>query len=124
VIVLHRLGHNAEEFHLNPDLILTVEATPDTVVTLTTGAKIVVVESPVRVAEAVRAWRTEILRDALGRRRDEAPARGSAMARVVSTRMGDRPSDRPAERPPLQAVDGDSTRSTENPPSPADHPER
>lgn len=116
MIILHRLGHNAEEFHLNPDLILTVEATPDTVVTLTTGTKIVVVESPVRVAEEVRAWRTEILRDALGRRRDEPPVRGSAMARVVTTRM--------AERPSLSAVEGDRTRPTENPPSPVDHTER
>jgi len=116
VIVLHRLGHNAEQFHLNPDLIMTVEATPDTVVTLSTGAKIVVVESPVRVAEEVREWRTEILRDALGRRRDEMPARGSAMARVVTDRLGG--------RTPLSAVDGDPRNSTENPPPAADHPER
>nr|WP_221242884.1 flagellar FlbD family protein [Conexibacter arvalis] len=113
---MHRLGHNAEQFHLNPDLILTVEATPDTVVTLTTGAKIVVVESPVRVAEEVRAWRSEILKDALGRRRDEPPARGSAMARVVSSRLGDRPS--------LTALDGNEPRTTENPPTSVDHPER
>ena len=116
MIVLHRLGHNAEQFHLNPDLIVTVEATPDTVVTLSTGAKIVVVESPVRVAEEVKAWRTEILRDALGRRRDEAPARGSAMARVVSNRLDG--------RPPLSAVDDERRNPTENPTAPADHPER
>jgi flagellar protein FlbD len=116
VIVLHRLGHNAEQFHLNPDLILTVEANPDTVVTLTTGAKVVVVESPVRVAEEVKAWRTDILKDALSRRRDEPPARGSAMARVVTSRLGDRPS--------LAPVEGDRQTATENPPLPADHPER
>lgn len=117
MIVLHRLGHNAEQFHLNPDLILTVEATPDTVVTLTTGAKIVVVESPVRVAEEVRTWRADILKDALGRRRDEAPARGSAMARVVSGRM-----ERAVDRPPLTALDGEQ--ATEDSPRPADQPER
>jgi flagellar protein FlbD len=60
MIVLHRLGHDAEPFHLNPDLIVTVEALPDTVVTLTTGAKIVVLESPDRVADEVRAWRAGI----------------------------------------------------------------
>jgi flagellar protein FlbD len=65
VIVLHRLGHQAEEFLLNPDLILTVEANPDTVVTLTSGVKIVVVESPRRVADEVRAWRVQILEEAL-----------------------------------------------------------
>ena len=116
MIVLHRLGHQAEEFHLNPDLILTVEATPDTVITLTTGAKIVVVESPVRVAEEVRAWRTEILRDALSRRRDESPAPRSAMARAVAERIGG--------RPPLSAVDAEVRKSTENSPRPVDHPER
>ncbi len=65
MIVLHRLGHQTEPFHLNPDMILTVEATPDTVVTLTSGAKIVVGESPELVAEEVHAWRAGILRDAL-----------------------------------------------------------
>jgi len=68
VIVLHRLGHKVEEFLLNPDLILTVEANPDTVVTLTSGVKVVVVESPPRVAEEVRAWRAAILADALSGR--------------------------------------------------------
>ncbi len=69
MIVLHRLGHQAQEFLLNPDLILTVEANPDTVVTLTSGVKVVVAESPYRVAEEVRAWRTTILEEALGGRR-------------------------------------------------------
>jgi flagellar protein FlbD len=66
MITLHRLGHAAEEFLLNPDLILTVEATPDTVVTLTNGHKIVVVESPWRVAQEIRRWRAGVLADALG----------------------------------------------------------
>ncbi len=65
MIVLHRLGHDAEPFHLNPDLILTVEATPDTVITLTSGVKIVVGETPDEVAGEVHAWRAEILREAL-----------------------------------------------------------
>jgi len=69
MIVLHRLGHTAEPFHLNPDLIQTVEATPDTVVTLTTGAKIVVAETPDEVADAVHAWRVSVLESALRRRR-------------------------------------------------------
>lgn len=69
MIVLHRLGHQAQEFLLNPDLILTVEANPDTVVTLTSGIKVVVAESPHRVSEEVRAWRAGILEDALTGRR-------------------------------------------------------
>lgn len=40
MILLHRL--NKAEFLLNSDLIETIEATPDTMVTLTTGKKIIV----------------------------------------------------------------------------------
>lgn len=71
MIALHRLGHQAEEFHLNPDLIVTVEANPDTVVTLTTGTKVVVAESPDRVVEAIRSYRVDVLSGALNRRRQE-----------------------------------------------------
>ena len=61
MIVLHRLGHGAEPFHLNADLLQTVEARPDTVVTLVTGAHIVVDETPEEVVEAVRAWHASVL---------------------------------------------------------------
>ena len=60
MLVLHRLGHPEAPFHLNADLILTVEACPDTVVTLTTGGRIVVEESPAEVVEAVRDWHATI----------------------------------------------------------------
>lgn len=61
MIRLHRLGHPDEPFHLNPDLILTVEGTPDTVVTLITGTKVLVGERPEEVVDAVRRWRTAVL---------------------------------------------------------------
>ena len=64
MVVLHRLGRAAAPLHLNADLILTVEACPDTVVTLTTGARVVVEESPAAVVEAVRDWRVGLARDA------------------------------------------------------------
>ena len=62
MITLHRLGHKLEPFQLNPDHIATVEATPDTVITLTNGVKIVVGETPQRVSPssrptASRSWR-------------------------------------------------------------------
>ena len=44
---------------------MTVEAHPDTVITLTTGARFVVAEPPAEVVAAIRAWRAEILSDAL-----------------------------------------------------------
>jgi flagellar protein FlbD len=78
MIRLHRLGGSAAEFDLNPDLVLTVESTPDTVVTLTTGTKLVVAESPDSVTAAVREWRVGVLERALRRTRTqiaEAPLR-------------------------------------------------
>ena len=56
MIELHRLGR-ADAFHLNPDLIVTVEANPDTVVHLTTGTNLVVSEAPDEVVALVRSWR-------------------------------------------------------------------
>jgi flagellar protein FlbD len=68
MITLHRLGHNAQPLQLNPDLITTVEAHPDTVITLATGSKVVVSENPNQVADAVRQWRADILDEAWRRR--------------------------------------------------------
>jgi flagellar protein FlbD len=116
VINLHRLGHKAEAFSLNPDLILTVEATPDTVVTLTTGTKIVVVESPERVAAEVREWRTGILRAALSREGDEALAPRSSGSPSVSALL--------TQRRTLSAVDRSGVDPTEHSPPPADHLDR
>ena len=67
MITLHRLGHSHEPFLLNPDLIATVEAHPDTVITLTTGARVVVCETPAEITAAIRSWRAGILSDALHR---------------------------------------------------------
>lgn len=67
MILLHRLAHTREPIHLNPDLISLVEETPDCHVTLTTGTRYVVMESADEVVAAVRAWRVEILAEALAR---------------------------------------------------------
>jgi uncharacterized protein YlzI (FlbEa/FlbD family) len=75
MIVLHRLGHTDESFQLNPDLIVTIESTPDTVITLATTAKVVVAESPEEVAAGVRAWRVEVLSEAMRNRRSRRPER-------------------------------------------------
>ena len=86
MIRLHRLGHAAEDFHLNPDLIASIEATPDTVVTLTTHTKLIVSERPDEVVAAIRAWRASILQVALprGNRR-----RGDASLSLVRATAGD-----------------------------------
>lgn len=70
MITLHRLGHAVEAFQLNPDLIMTVEATPDTVITLTNNTKIVVAEPPERVVRDVREHRIDVLAGALARRHE------------------------------------------------------
>lgn len=72
MITLHRLGHAELELHVNPDLIVTIEANPDTVITLANGSKILVSEAPAEVAEHVRQYRVEILAGALRQRRDGA----------------------------------------------------
>ena len=92
MITLHRLGHKLEIFRLNPDLIVTVEATPDTVITLATGAKIVVAETPERVVKAVREYRVDILADALKvrhqQRRAENPRVGAVRIAAEAGHQG------------------------------------
>lgn len=65
MILLHRLARTAEPFHLNPDLIVTIEAHPDTVVTLATGARVLVCEDPAAVVAAVLRWRADVRRASL-----------------------------------------------------------
>ena len=65
MIRLHRLGSTYEPFHINPDLICTVEGHPDVVVTLTNGTKMVVAESAEDVVACVRRWRVDIMSEAM-----------------------------------------------------------
>ncbi len=48
---------------VNPDLIEFVEETPDTVISLTTGHKIIVKESRQEVKNLVKSYRKEIFAD-------------------------------------------------------------
>ena len=52
---------NRQEFILNSDLIETVEATPDTMITLMNGKKYIVLESAAEVVDEVVGfrWRTQ-----------------------------------------------------------------
>lgn len=58
MIILTRLGGHTVA--VNPDLIERAEATPDTVLTMIDGHKIVIVESVDEVVELVRAWRATV----------------------------------------------------------------
>lgn len=51
---------NGKQFTLNSDLIETIEETPDTLLTLTTGKKIIVKESRQKVKNLVKLYRKEI----------------------------------------------------------------
>ena len=61
MIRLHHLSARAEAFFLNPDLIVAIDSTPDTVVTLTTHQKVLVKDSPEEVVAAIHAWRASIV---------------------------------------------------------------
>ena len=60
MIRLTRLNH--EPFYLNPDLIQEMETTPDTVLTLSSGARIVVQEAPESVIDEVVAFKKRVFR--------------------------------------------------------------
>jgi flagellar protein FlbD len=51
---------NEKEFVVNSELILYIEETPDTVITLTTGQKIVVTESADEIIEMIVKYKGRI----------------------------------------------------------------
>lgn len=51
---------NGQKILINPDLLEIVEETPDTVVTLTTGKKIIVKESRQEIKNLVKSYRRDI----------------------------------------------------------------
>jgi flagellar protein FlbD len=76
MIQLTRLNHIP--MVLNSDLIEHIEITPDTVITLTTGQKIVVLEPACDVVERVVAYRRSIYQGVLNcpmvkRREEDTP---------------------------------------------------
>jgi flagellar protein FlbD len=77
MIQLTRLNH--VPLVLNSDLIEHMEVTPDTVVTLTTGQKIVVLESAEEVVERIIRFRRSIISGA-----GECPLRRLELAPPVT----------------------------------------
>jgi flagellar protein FlbD len=59
VILLTQLNDNA--VHVNADLIETIESTPDTVITLTNGKKLLVRETPDEVVARVVSFKQAML---------------------------------------------------------------
>lgn len=59
MIVLTR--PNGTNFYINPELIQTVEKTPDTVITLVNNKKLIVKDSPQEIAERFIEYRRKTL---------------------------------------------------------------
>jgi flagellar protein FlbD len=59
MIILHRL--KGERMFLNADLIESIEATPDTVIGLVDGRRVVVSDTPEEVTERIVEFRASIL---------------------------------------------------------------
>ncbi len=51
---------NKEEFFVNPDLIEFIEETPDTVISLQSGRKVVVAESVEEIVESIVRYKRKI----------------------------------------------------------------
>lgn len=94
MIRLHRLSARAEVFFLNPDLIVSIDSTPDTVLALTTHQKVLVSDSPDTIVAAIQAWRSSILAAAL----PSAPRRrGDAALTLVDATVGTTPPNHDSE---------------------------
>ena len=89
MILLTRF-HSGERFAVNHDLIERVEETPDTVITLTNGAKHVVQETLAEIVESVQIVKAATL--ALARRMVENPADTTSAHLHIVHDVGDEPS--------------------------------
>ena len=61
MILLTRIN-KVTQFYLNEDLIEFIEETPDTMISLNTGKKIAVMETPIEVIEKIREEKIKIAR--------------------------------------------------------------
>ncbi len=59
--MIHVTRLNGAQYVLNAELIREIEATPDTIITLTSGAKVMVRESVDEVVEAVLDYKRAVL---------------------------------------------------------------
>ena len=74
---------NGSTIYLNSDLVESVVTAPDTIITLTSGRKIVAHSSPEEILEAVVAYRQRCIREPLAKLRppsDTPPTRPAAGA--------------------------------------------
>lgn len=84
MIKLTRINH--KPLVLNADLIEHLELTPETLISLTTGQKFMVLESADEVIERVLEFRSRICREALAGRFTAPTPAGPSIDRVDETR--------------------------------------
>ena len=94
MIELTRL--NGAPMVLNSDLIKTAEASPDTMLTLITGEKLIVREDTAEVVERVLAYRARLLAIVAKR----LPSYGDLQRAVSLTRLDISGQPKPASPPP------------------------
>ena len=61
MILLTRIN-KVTQFYLNEDMIEFIEETPDTIISLNTGKKIAVMESPIEVIEKIHEEKIKIIK--------------------------------------------------------------
>ena len=62
---------NGAKFYLNPELIQTVESTPDTIITLVNNKKFIVKDTPQEIVERFIEYRRNTLAPFTSKRSDE-----------------------------------------------------
>lgn len=77
MILVHRL--KGEPMFVNADLIESIEARPDTVLTLVDGRKTVVAETPEEVVDRIRLFRAAVLAAVEDLRMQTAESAGSPL---------------------------------------------
>ena len=82
MIIVTRL--NGSEIVVNADLIETVEATPDTIVTLVDGTRYVVEESPSELVDRIKTYRAAVLQFSRAESPDQPAAAPRPDADVVT----------------------------------------
>ncbi len=90
MLALTRL--NGHGFFVNCDLIKYLEASPDTVLALVTGEKLVVREAPEQVVEAMLQYRAKVLRTAWPEAAAALSAKLANDAEEVQRKSGERSS--------------------------------
>ncbi|MGB6742493.1 MAG: flagellar FlbD family protein [Terracidiphilus sp.] len=86
---------NGKPMVLNSDLIKTAEASPDTMLTLINGEKLIVREEPGEVVERVLAYRAKLL--AAVARRMPAPADLERVVSLSSLEVAGQPGGQPEQ---------------------------